>query len=354
MNNYKIKIFLGGIFLFGALSAGTIRSQGQAGATQLLIPVGASVIALSEANGATVSGVDALYLNPAGVAGMKGGFQGSVSTMSYIADIDISYVALVANFGKSGFFGVSIKSMDFGDIPVTTAQNTEGTGENFSPNFQILTATYAKVFADRVRFGTSLKFVSEQIINTSANGLAIDMGVQYQFATLPLSLGVTLSNLGERMEYTGSDLEQSLAPEGSGSGSSVERFRIKSEAFDLPVRLNVAVNYAPIPGLNLMYAFSNNAFAVNSNSFAAKYTMGPAWVAGGLSSHSVADTQPSDIQDFIWDEAKGEAEDGLFGTTFGAGVTVPVGGVNLGISYSVRSVDRYFDSNNIMQLTVLF
>jgi len=354
MKNNKIKIFLGGVFLFGALSAGTIKSQGQAGATQLLIPVGASVIASSEANGATVSGVDAMYLNPAGIASMKSGFQGSASTMSYIADIDISFAAVVANFGKSGTFGLSVKSMDFGDIPVTTANNTEGTGEMFSPNFQVITASYAKSFADRVRFGTSLKFVSEQIINTSASGMAIDMGVQYEFATLPLALGVTLSNLGERMEYSGSDLEQTLIPQGSQSGSVGERFRIKSEAFDLPVRLNVGVNYMPIPGLNLMYAFSNNAFSVNSNSFAAKYTFGPAWVTGGLTTRSVADTRPTDIQKSVWDEAETEASENLFGATFGAGIIYPVGGVNLGLSYSVRTLARYFDSNNVMQLTVEF
>jgi len=90
MKNTTIKVFLSSVFLIGALSAGTIKSQGQAGATQLLIPVGALSIATSGANGATVLGVDALYLNPAGIAGFIGGFQGTASTMSYIGNIDIS------------------------------------------------------------------------------------------------------------------------------------------------------------------------------------------------------------------------------------------------------------------------
>ena len=72
MKNNTTKIFLSSVFLIGALSAGTIKSQGQAGATQLLIPVGALSIATSGANGATVLGVDALYLNPAGIAGFVG------------------------------------------------------------------------------------------------------------------------------------------------------------------------------------------------------------------------------------------------------------------------------------------
>lgn len=354
MNKNTLKIFLGSVFLFGALSAGTIKSQGQGGATQLLIPVGANNIASSEANGATVTGVEALFLNPAGVAGMRGGFQGTVSSMNYIADIDITYAGIIVNLGKMGSIGLSLKSLDFGSIPVTTAENTEGTGEMFSPNFQTLTATYAKSFADRVRFGTSFKFVSEQIVNTKANGLAIDMGVQYQFAQLPLAIGVTLSNLGNRMEYRGSDLEQTITPEGAQSGSSVERFRVKAEAFDLPAKLNVAVNYTPIQGLNLMWAFTNNAFAANTQSFAAKYSIGPAWVTGGTSMRMVSDIRPADISNSVWEEAESEASDNLFGATFGAGIKWPIGGMQLGLSYSMRTVTRYFDANKVMQITVEF
>jgi hypothetical protein len=354
MNKTILKIFSGGVFLFGTLFAGTIKSQGQAGATQLLIPVGASTIATSQANGATVSGVEALFLNPAGAAGIKGGFQGTASTMNYIADIDITYAGFVTTLGTKGTFGLSVKTLNFGDIPVTTADATEGTGEMFSPDFQTLTATYAKSFADRVRFGTSFKFVSEQIINTKATGLAIDMGVQYQFANLPLAIGVSLRNLGNRMEYQGPDLEQTLTPEGAQSGTIVERFRVKAEAFDLPADLNIGVSYAPMPGLNLMWAFTNNAFAVNTQSFAAKYSIGPAWVAGGTSTRLVGDTRPADIPTTVWNEANTEASDNLFGTTFGAGVEVPVGGMKLGLSYSMRSVTRYFDNNKVMQITVQF
>ncbi len=353
MKNNTLKFFLGSVFLFGALTAGTIKSQGQAGATQLLVPVGASTVASSEANGATVTGVEALFLNPAGVAGMKGGFQGIASSMNYIADIDVTYAGIIANLGQKGSFGLSLKSFDFGNIPVTTAESTEGTGEMFSPNFQTLTATYAKSFADRVRFGASLKLISEQIINTKASGTAIDMGVQYKFATLPVALGVTLSNLGSRMEYMGSDLEQSLVPSGAQSGTVVERLRVKSEAYDLPAKLNVSVSYAPIQGLNIMGAFTNNAFSVNSYSLAGKYAMGPFWVAGGLSGAMIADSQPSETTAQVWNEAESEAQS-LYGSTFGAGIKWPVGGMKLGLSYSMRSVARYFDANKVMQITVEF
>ncbi len=89
------KIFLGCAVLVSALTAGTVRSQGTAGASQLLIPVGAETVALSGTNVGTVSGIDALFTNVAGLARHNSGLQGTVSTTSYIADIDVTYAGMV-------------------------------------------------------------------------------------------------------------------------------------------------------------------------------------------------------------------------------------------------------------------
>jgi len=98
------KIFLGCAVLVSSLTAGTVRSAGTAGAAQLLIPVGAETIALSGANVGTVAGVDALHSNVAGLAHWSSGFQGTVSTMSYIADIDVTYAGMVVSMGETGTF----------------------------------------------------------------------------------------------------------------------------------------------------------------------------------------------------------------------------------------------------------
>lgn len=351
MLNKTIRLFLTGIALVSFAFAGTIRSQGTAGATQLNIPVGAENIAVSSSNVATVSGVEALFLNPAGVARYQGAFQGTASTMTYIADIDVTHVGFVLNRGKTGSFGLSLKTLDFGDIPVTTAENTEGTGEYFSPSFMTVMANYSKSFADRVQFGANFKIVSEQIINTSARGLAVDLGVQYKFADMPLSFGVVLRNLGARMEYTGSDLEQKLTPSESESGTLKENFRVKAESFELPALLDISASYQVIPGLDLMGSFKNYSFNANSSSFAAKYSIaGIGWIAGGTTIQMISDTQPDDVSNSNWDEWTQSP----WGATFGAGVNVPIGGMNLGVAYSIRTVTDYFENNNIFQISVDF
>lgn len=352
MKNNTIKLFLSGILIASTLFAGTIRSSGTAGAAQLLIPVGAENIALSNANVATVSGVEALFQNPAGVAKYDGSAQAMAGTMTYIADINVTHFGILTNFGKTGTIGLSVKSLDFGDIPVTTFDETEGTGATFSPRFMTIGVTYAKSFSDRVQFGVNFKLVSEAIINTKASGLAVDLGVQYQFPDMPLYIGVTLKNIGGRMEYQGSDLEQKLDPDGSESGTMQERFRIKAEEFDLPSQFDISVNYEVIPDLSLMAAFTQNSFSANTGNFAAKYSFQDfVWVAAGTQLGLVSSSdQPDNVDDAEWDDWT----DSVWGFTFGAGVAVPFGDFKIGVGYSYRSVTSYFENNSLFQLTVDF
>ncbi|SVA84502.1 uncharacterized protein METZ01_LOCUS137356, partial [marine metagenome] len=245
------------------LLAGTGKSVGTAGAMELQIPTGAKGVALNGSNCANVSGVDAIYYNPAGISNLGSSVETQFSNYNYIADIGLSYGALASNIGN-GTIGISIKSLDFGDIPVTTANDPTGiSGKIFSPQYLTLTAGYSKPFTDRIRFGASLKLINETIMQTNANGIAVDMGVQYSHTSLPLNLGIVLRNLGPKMQFSGSNLEQSHQPEDSESGALDENLSIIAQSFDLPAALDIAITYSPIPGLDLHGNFSNQSFGFN-------------------------------------------------------------------------------------------
>ena len=329
--------------------AGTIRSQGTAGASQLLIPVGAENIALGGSNIATVSGVDALYINPAGTSGLTSGAQISVSNMTYLADIDVTYAGIATSLGDFGNVGLSVKSLDFGEIAVTTATETEGTGAFYSPSFITATANYSKSFADNVRFGTNVKFVTEKIMNTGASGLALDLGVQYEFNELPLGIGVSLKNLGGRMSYDGSDLEQNHVPEESESGSLNERFRITAQSFELPAQLDIGLSLNAIENLSVLASYTNNSFSSNVIGLSGKYTLGTLWVAGGFSSVSPIGNE-DDFTEENWDNMT----ESIYGGNFGLGASVAVGELMLDIGYSVRMVTNYFENNNVLELSLNF
>ena len=351
MNKYilRLLIVVKIVILSSSVYAGAIKSQGTAGATQLLIPAGSMNLALGNASVSVSSGVNAMFTNPAGTAAMDASGQLLVSDMTYIADIGVSFAGLVTKLGDAGTFGLSVKSLDFGDIPVTTASETDGTGATYSPSFMTITGNYGRAYADNVRFGVNLKYVSETILSTSATGMAADFGVQYEFKELPVSIGVALKNLGGRMTYNGSDLEQNLVPEGSESGALSERFRIQAQSFELPAQLDIGLNYKPMDGLELLGSYTNNSLSTNVISLAAKYSLSTICIGGGMSVNSVIGDQ-GDYSDDNWSNFT----DSPFGASFGAGVSVPIGELNLDLSYSMRMANDYFENNNVVEMVVNF
>ena len=344
------KIFLGCAVLVSSLTAGTVRSAGTAGAAQLLIPVGTETIALSGANVGTVAGVDALNSNVAGLAHWSSGFQGTVSTMSYIADIDVTYAGMVVSMGESGTFGMTIKALDFGEIPKTTAFAPEGDGQTFSPSFFTASAGFARAFSDRVNVGVGVKVISESIEETSATGIALDVGVQYRFPTQPLTFGVTMKNVGSRMHYDGINLDQDLQPEGSASGSSNESFRIVADNFALPTSLDISATYGLLDNLDVSANFTNHSYQSNTLGIGAKYTLGSAWIGAGTIMVLGDDEQPAGVNDADWEEWSGTN----WGGSLGAGVTVPVGDYDMHISYAMRTANEFFDDHTTLQVSLDF
>ena len=344
------KIFLGCAVLASALTAGTVRSQGTAGAAQLLIPVGTETVALSGTNVGTVAGIDALFTNVAGLARHNSGFQGTVSTTTYIADIDVLYAGMVVAMGETGTFGLTLKSLDFGDIPKTTSFAPEGDGQTFSPSFFTASVGFARAFSDRVNVGLAGKLISETIEETSATGMALDVGVQYRFPNAPLTFGVAMKNVGSRMHYDGINLDQDMVPSESESGSGTESFRIVADNFALPTSLDLSASYDVLDNLSVNTTFTNHSYQTNTLALGAKYTLGSSWF-GAASTMTVGDDeQPTGVSDADWEEWSGTN----WGLSLGAGVSVPVGDYMMHVSYAMRTANEYFDDQSTMQVTFDF
>ncbi len=156
--------------------AGDVSRIGTTSGSQLLIPVGAKSIALGSSVVSSVTGAEAMYYNPGGVArSSKSEFL--FSNMTYIADIDVSYIAGVFNGQDIGSFGFSVKSIDFGDIEETTEDYPDGTGNTYSPTYIVAGLTYSRVLIERISAGVTMKYIHEGIMQTSSNTMALDLGV---------------------------------------------------------------------------------------------------------------------------------------------------------------------------------
>lgn len=317
--------------------AGDRARKGTTGADQLLIPVGARGIAMGEAFLSNVTGLEAIYYNPAGFAHQQGS-EAMFSYMSYFADINVSYFAIGTNLGDIGSFAFSVKTFDFGNIPVTTIDAPDGTGDVYSPGFLTAGVTYSKVITDRVSVGFNGKVISESIMDVSAVGFAIDFGVQYKFSN-NLSLGAAVKNVGTNMQYSGSALQQRTTIPTTLPGSRGGMYQIVTEAFQLPSYFELALGYKfDIDEQNMLQVastFRSNNALEDQLKLGLEYGFNSMFfVRGGY--------------DLLLENPK----QNIFGLTAGAGVNYQMAdGINLTLDYAFREVKEFpSGANHIITL----
>ncbi|RMD98505.1 MAG: hypothetical protein D6814_07460 [Calditrichaeota bacterium] len=348
-NIISMMVFASVLFAAVYVEAGNPKRRGTSGAQELLIPVGSRGTALGGAVVASTRGIDALYWNPAGVASVDASAQLIASNLRYIADINVNYAAVTGHFGGLGWLGFSIKTLDFGQIAVTTEENPDGTGEHFSPTFLTLTGTYARAMTDRILFGATVKVISEEITRERATGIAFDFGLQYSTGPKGVRLGVALKNLGGNMKFDGPDLEEKVNIPGQRAGSRVRNLRIPLNPFELPTTLELGISYEwalnEQNSLTFNGSFLNDNFGLDMYSGGIEYNLNNiVFLRGGLS-------LGYDVQD---DSFKSQEADFLFGPSFGGGVQYELAsGLKLAVDYAFRSAE-FFRNNQWITLTVTF
>lgn len=314
---------------------------GTAAATELLIPVGARDMAMGGSSAAITTGVDAIHWNPAGLGRLSGAAEGVISSMSYIADIRVNYGAVGINFGGFGVVGLSVKALDFGEIPLTTVDDPEGlAGRTFTPSFVILGFSYARAFTDAITAGGTVKIINENMHRVTGSGLAFDVGVQYHNVAgfNGLNLGVALKNVGPQVTYGGPGLLR-LARAADGRRPT-QYFESKAASWELPSSVEIGVTFGRDATENLRYnvngAFVNNNLALDSYKFGGEVV----YSSGSL---AFAGRGGIDLLD------KGPQDDQIFGPTVGFGISYATAGLNITIDYVYRTVD-FFENNNMFSL----
>ncbi len=314
---------------------------GTASATELLIPVGARDLAMSGSSLATSIGVEAIHWNPAGLGRLQTAAEALVSSMSYIGDIRVNYGAVGVAFGGFGVIGFSVKSLDFGDVPLTTVDDPEGRGgRTFSPTFVTVGLTYSRAFTDAITAGGTVKIISEKMAQVTGSGFALDLGVQYHSVAgiKGLDLGVAMKNVGPQVSFDGTGLlRRATSPE----GRRPEQF-YKSEAasFELPSSVEIGLAVEREFSENMKYtitsAFVNNNLGLDSYRFGGE--IGYSMERVRLYGRGGIDLSP-----------KGKDDAQIFGPTVGFGLYYAAPGIDIMIDYAYRSVD-FFDNNSVFSL----
>ena len=236
------------IFLLPAITitAGNADRAGSAGATELLINPWARSTGWAGANTACVKGLEAMFLNVAGITATKK-TEMIFSRTSWLVgtDIKISSFGFTQHVGETGALGFSVMSMNFGKIPITTVDLPEGGIGTYSPQYVNIGLSYAKAFSDNISGGLNLKMISEALPDLNARGVAIDAGIQYVTGPYKnLHFGIALKNLGPKMRFNGDGLSfRTPLPANNPGGSKTYTVQNRSAGFDMPSLVNIGIGY---------------------------------------------------------------------------------------------------------------
>lgn len=234
--------------------AGNGDRTGQAGAQHLLIDPWARTNGWGTAGVAEVRGLESIFSNVAGIAFVNKTEVGLTRTQ-YLsgsgAGISINAFAVVQSlkrFDKTtktykslGTLGISVFNMGFGDIPVTTVDQPDGTSAIFSPKLNYIGLHYAYSFNQYIKGGVGIKLITESISDLVSTGVAIDAGVQYVSGIFNnFKIGVTLKNLGMPTSYSGDGISLRANPINSDVELTLET---RSAEAVLPACLVIGTSY---------------------------------------------------------------------------------------------------------------
>ena len=329
------------LFAASSIFASGGSRNGTAGATELLIPVGARGVAMSGSTLVGATGVEALYWNPANLARGDFGTNVMFSHMNYIADIGVDYGAVSTNIEGFGALALSLKSLNIGSIAITSDDHPDGTGQSFTPSYVTMGLTYSRLLSDRISVGITVNLINERLDLVSATGVAFNVGIAYKNLgnINGLSFAVVIKNLGPQMQFAGSGLN--ILASSTTLARTPTIYSINAAGFELPSTLELGLGY--VYNFNAVHSLMINGVFQNSNFYGDEYKVGLEYnynklffVRGGYDYVQLDNTQ-----------------DNIYGPSAGLGVDYVAGGVDFKLDYAWRGV-KYFGANHVITVTLGF
>jgi len=316
------------------LLAGNGDRASQAGSSDLLINNWASSSGWGASNTGAARGVEAIFLNIAGTAFTKN-LDVAVSSAQLFkgANINMNSFGLVKKVGESGAISLSVNSLDLGKFDYTTVANPEGNLGTFNPSATSFSLGYAKEFSHSIYGGFNVKALSQSTPDLSAQGIALDAGIQYVAGKNDnVKFGIALKNVGPTMVFNGDGLTQKLVNTANGVTRTISN---RGLAYELPSLLSIGGAYDfkfdDQHRLTVATTFFSNSFTNDQFAFGLEYgfkTYLSARVGYVYSQKDpIYETATSMINPF----------------SAGLSLDLPLGksGMAFGLDYSYRPVDNF-------------
>jgi hypothetical protein len=255
----KIKIFLYSfIFLISSSSFSQIDLNKTAQSTMnfLLVSTSPKASALGDAYTSIGLGSEAMFYNPAGLAGMQTTFDMNINYTGWIADIKYLSGGLAWNLNEYGVIGFNLLTVDYGIINGTSISLDVANDLGYLDNGELSNVgaysaglSYARAISREFSVGGTVKLVGQNLgVSVLQSGskendaakLAFDAGVKYLTGFHGFMFGMSIRNFATNVKR---EIYDEQLPLIFSLGAAINIMDVINPAHSNPLLLAVDFNH---------------------------------------------------------------------------------------------------------------
>ncbi len=243
-----------------------IKKVGTSAATFLRIPVGARATGMGSSFVSMLNDPSAIYWNASVLSSISSKIL-MIDHSQWLPGIYFDFIGIVLPFDNLGTIGISTTYLHTNEMDVTTPYAPMGTGETFTASSFAVGISYSRYLTDRFSIGGTFKIIKETIYNSSASGIAFDIGTLYNTPFAGIRLGASISNFGTKLRMYGEDLNVrvDIAPNQEGNNQSIVG-KLNTDEFDMPLIMRIGISAEVINTDFIRWTLSADGINPNDNS----------------------------------------------------------------------------------------
>lgn len=226
-----------------------VSNKGTVAAAFLEIGIGARAEAMGGAYAAEAGRAEMIYWNPAGIAYLEG-VEATFTHAEWLAETSFDFVGLAVPLPfLNTVLGAGFTTLAVPEQEVRTVETPEGTGEFYNARDLAVNLAVSTRLIDAFSVGVSGKYIQQRIWTETASQVAIDVGVYYQTPFQGLSIGSSISNVGNDLRLSGRHLNEIIDPDRENQGVDNIPVTYKTSNAPLPQIFRFGLSYqTSLPG----------------------------------------------------------------------------------------------------------
>lgn len=265
----KLKIllltsFIGVLAFYAPVKAQKVSKVGTTAAQFLKIPVGTEATSMGSAITALSGDPSSMFWNPAGIASLSQK-ELMLEYTDWFLDLDHTYLGLVLPV-KKGVLGFNIVGLNMGEFEETIyGRDFVPTGRTFRAYSLAIGGSYATYLFDQLQLGVNAKYIVEKIDFSSASTIGFDIGTIYQTPIEQVKFGVSVQNIGGKLQIDGDNLTTTTDLNDSEEGDYKPDVRLATDEYNLPLVLRVGFGIKVIDKENVRTTLAIDGVSPSDN-----------------------------------------------------------------------------------------